>query len=79
MMVQALELEAQSSVQSEMIPGLPIGGPKAQCKAGPGHQNTPTINIIDTSQKQEHKLKPTFTEGRHHLTESVKRQVREAV
>ena len=27
------------------------GSPPPACKAGPGHQNTPTINIIDTSQK----------------------------
>ena len=62
-----------------MIPGMPApGGGGASCKAGPGHQNTPTINIIDTSQKQEHKLVPTHTSGHHHATAAAKRHVQEA-
>ena len=49
------------------------------CKAGPGHQNTPTINIVDTSQNQEHKLVPTVTKGNNAGTEQAHAKMAEAM
>ena len=73
------DLSSLAQAEAEMIPGMPGGAPPgASCKAGPGHQNTPTINIIDTSQKQEHKMVPTHTAGHHHMTAQAKRHVHEA-
>ena len=58
---------------------LLAGGGGGTCKSGPGHQNTPTINIVDTSQKQEHKLVPTITKGSASKTTDAAKKVGEAM
>ena len=66
--------------QTEFLAGLlAAGGGGGTCKSGPGHQNTPTINIVDTSQKQEHKLVPTITKGDHAATEKAHAKMAEAM
>ena len=55
------------------------GGGGGTCKCGPGHQNTPTINIVDTSQKQEHKLIPTITKTSAKSVEDAHKKVAQAM
>ena len=66
---QSENAQLAAQVDSEIIPiitGLMEGGGGTPCKSGPGHQNTPTINLVDTSQKQFHQFVPIRTPHNGH-------------